>query len=350
MSETCVVPHLALPTNHDGTANNKTSPSDESIPKSGPKRYRVLDSHIGQGTFGKVEKAMDLLDNSIVAIKKVKVEQKLPAEGGSSVVAMCGIHFTVIREIKVMREIKHDNIISIKDVYVEGDFINLVMPHMTCDLRKLLDKRIRLTESQIKCLFQQIVLGVAALHKYWFIHRDLAPANIFIDNKGICKVADFGLSRTYGSPRGGKKTPKVVTLWYRAPELLYGASMYHNRIDSWAVGCIFAELLSGGKPLFPGMGELDQLARIFEVCGTPDENNWPDAVHLPVFIEFTHCPPKDLRNLYPGVSEVAIDLLKKLLALDPLKRISCAEALASPYFSSLPQASNPSDIPLSLLE
>lgn len=113
-------------------------------------------------------------------------------------------------------------------MYVEGDFINLVMPHMSSDLRKLLEKRVRLTEAQIKCIILQITKGIAELHSHYFMHRDLAPANVFINASGVCMVADFGLSRSFGSPRPSKKTPKVVTLWYRAPELLYGANYYRE--------------------------------------------------------------------------------------------------------------------------
>jgi len=315
----------------------------------GPSRYLQLDAHIGQGTYGKVEKARDLLDQEVIAIKKVKVEQAVLGIGSDKAVAQYGIHFTVLREIKVMRELTHPNIMTIKDVFVDGDFINLVMPYMVTDLRKLLEKRIRLNEAQVKCITLQIVKGIVELHNHWFIHRDLAPANVFISSDGVCKIGDFGLARQFASPRPVNKTPKVVTLWYRAPELIYGAQQYHDRVDVWSIGCIFAELLQGGKPLFPGNGEIDQIGKIFEVCGTPSEINWPGARQLPLFFEFTHNECRNLKDIFPSVPEQAIDLLQKLLALDPLNRISAQEALDHPYFKSLPAPCNPSELPLQFL-
>lgn len=320
--------------------------------------YEQLDAHIGQGTYGKVEKARDKRDGQIVAIKKVKVESLLSAEdeqsmlsqGKTTPVANVGIHFTVLREIKVMRELNHPNVISIRDVYVDGDFVNLVMPHMVSDLRKFLDRRVRLTEAQVKCILRQILLGLTELHANWILHRDLAPANIFIGSDGICKLADFGLARGFGSPRPSKKTPRVVTLWYRAPELLFGARFYQDRVDVWSTGCIFGEMLLGGRPLFPGTEEIDQLARIFELMGTPDPQTWPEGSQLPQYIDFTHCEPQEFRAVFPGVSETALDLLRQMLCLNPAKRISAAQALEHPYFSALPLACEPSELPLHALQ
>lgn len=193
-----------------------------------------------------------------VAIKKVKLEINLTqgvslADAGLAM--QHGISHTVYREIKIMRELDHPNLITVRsrsrfrcqqlvDVYVEGDFINLVMPLMESDLHKLLEKRTRLNESQIKCIMIQILEGVAELHRHWFIHRDLSPGNIFINNQGICKVADFGLSRSYGSPRPSKKTFLVVTLWYRAPELLFGSTHY-RKLGNIYIHCQRIKLMCG---------------------------------------------------------------------------------------------------------
>eukprot|EP01068_Selenidium_serpulae_P011701 Selendium_serpulae@DN5708_c1_g1_i1.p1 len=316
---------------------------------SGPSRYTLLDAHIGQGAYGKVEKAQDTLDGEIVAIKKVKVERPEPELSKS--IAEHGVNHTVLREIKVCRELNHENIMTIKDVFVEGDFINLVMPHMAYDLKALMSNTPLLNSAQQKCLLHQILRGLDALHSSWYLHRDLAPANVFISSNGVCKVGDFGLARQFAAPNCGALTPKVVTLWYRAPELLFGAAHYHDRVDMWSVGCIFAEILANGrtqKVIFPGSDEIDQLGRIFKVLGTPDAKNgdpWPNVKELPLFLEFSHCRPMDLNAMFPGVTADALDLLKKLLVLDPLQRLTAPQALSHPYFTTPPLACPPSDLP-----
>eukprot|EP01057_Protomagalhaensia_wolfi_P003801 Protomagalhaensia_wolfi_Nauph_80__3800@NODE_384_length_2633_cov_84_411719_g290_i0_p1_GENE_NODE_384_length_2633_cov_84_411719_g290_i0NODE_384_length_2633_cov_84_411719_g290_i0_p1_ORF_typecomplete_len322_score48_33Pkinase/PF00069_25/4_6e70Pkinase_Tyr/PF07714_17/3_4e44Kinaselike/PF14531_6/1_1e16Pkinase_fungal/PF17667_1/2_3e09Kdo/PF06293_14/3_5e09RIO1/PF01163_22/8_7e05WaaY/PF06176_11/0_00028APH/PF01636_23/0_00056Haspin_kinase/PF12330_8/0_037Seadorna_VP7/PF07387_11/0_037Pox_serthr_kin/PF05445_11/0_09 len=314
----------------------------EAVPESGPRRYKQIDSHIGQGAYGKVEKALDLRTGEYVAIKKVRVEAAAYDDNSlkdAGYVIMNGINHTVWREIKVMQEVNHPNVITLYDVFVDGDFINLVMPLMESDLHKLLEKRIRLNDSQLKCIMKQVLEGVAELHRNWFLHRDLSPGNIFINDQGVCKVADFGLVRTFGSPRPTKKTSMVVTLWYRSPELLYGSNYYQDKVDVWSIGCVMAEFLLGGKPLFPGTSEVDQLAKIFAVCGSPSVLDksapdyeqklstalWPDAKELPLFFEFTHREPQPWASIMPMVSATALDLLEKMLQLDPNKRITCEE-------------------------
>eukprot|EP00914_Ancora_sagittata_P023050 GHVO01045725.1.p1 GENE.GHVO01045725.1~~GHVO01045725.1.p1 ORF type:complete len:250 (+),score=33.11 GHVO01045725.1:275-1024(+) len=248
-----------------------------------------------------------------------------------------------------MKELDHPNIISLKAAYVEGDFVNLVMPHMVSDLRRVMEKRVRLTEAQVKCITLQICEGLNAMHSFYIMHRDLSPANVFINSKGVCKVADFGLSRCYGSPRPSRKTPKVVTLWYRAPELLYGAHFYQDKVDMWSLGCILGELMRGGQPLFPGTGEIDELARIFAVVGTPTEDQWKGAQLLPWYFEFSHAPPQDFRTVFPSASDSAIDLLQLLLTLDPMKRISSKDALNHEYFHTMPLPCLPEELPLHFL-
>ncbi|KAK6589880.1 cyclin-dependent kinase-related kinase [Cryptosporidium xiaoi] len=309
-------------------------------------RYEQLEAHIGQGTYGKVEKALDKSDNSVVAIKKVRLCE-LPSNLAESrqKVGQCGIHFTVLRELKIMSEITHPNIMGMRDVYVQGDFINIVMDYMESDLRKVFESRIRFSESHIKCILKQIISGVNELHKWFIIHRDLAPANIFINSSGIAKIGDFGLSRSYGQPRR-EYTPEVVTLWYRCPELLFGSTKYTHAVDMWSIGCIFAELLSGGRAIFPGEDELKQLGRIFELLGTPNKSTWPQAKELPLFCEFTPRQPLDFKQVFPNTSEIALDLMRSLLKLNPLERISAKEALEHEYFKSYPLPCSPSELPV----
>eukprot|EP00917_Polyrhabdina_sp_WS-2016_P024800 GHVP01053567.1.p1 GENE.GHVP01053567.1~~GHVP01053567.1.p1 ORF type:complete len:297 (+),score=49.91 GHVP01053567.1:352-1242(+) len=284
----------------------------------------------------------------VVAIKKVKVAKSSDSEAPSlnAMVSQVGINFTVLREIKVMREIlDHPNVINLKAVFVKDDFINLVMPHMQSDLRQAIEKRTRFNESQIKCVLKQICEGIKAMHQHFILHRDLAPANVFIGLGGILKVADFGLSRTFGSPRPSKKTPKVVTLWYRSPELLFGAIYYQTKIDIWSIGCIFAELLNFGKPLFPGTGEIDQLGKIFEILGTPSDTNYPDAKYLPGYFEYSFREPTPLKEVMVNASPSAVDILSKMLHLDPNERPDIEEILAHRYFSEPPSPCDPSQLP-----
>eukprot|EP00922_Rhytidocystis_sp_ex-Travisia-forbesii_P052747 GHVS01078251.1.p1 GENE.GHVS01078251.1~~GHVS01078251.1.p1 ORF type:complete len:339 (+),score=30.41 GHVS01078251.1:185-1201(+) len=331
----------------------------------GAERYEQLDSHIGQGTYGKVEKARDKTTGRVVAIKKVKVEVASDEENkkGRQSIGSLGIHFTTIREIKVMREIQHPNIMGLLDVFVEGDFMNLVMDHMESDLKKVLDSKVRLSESHVKCIMLQILSGLKELHGWWFVHRDLSPANVFVNSDGICKVADFGLTRMFGwymkearFQHEGKRvewsermTDKVVTLWYRPPELMFGATKYGSAIDIWSAGCIFAELLNGGKALFPGTGEIDQLGKIFHVRGTPSDTNWKEARDLPLYCEFTKGDPQDLATLVPGCAKAGVSLLDDMLALDPNKRINAEQGLKHSYFNAVPLPCTPSELPLNYL-
>lgn len=317
---------------------------------SAPERYEQINAHIGQGTYGKVEKARDKETDTVVAIKKVKICE-VPSDLAESrqKVGQCGIHFTVLREIKIMNEINHPNIMGLRDVFVQGDFINLVMDYMESDLRKVFENRIRFSESHIKCLLKQIILGISELHNWFIIHRDLAPANIFINSNGIAKVGDFGLARSYGQPRR-EYTPEVVTLWYRCPELLFGATKYTHAVDMWSIGCIFAELLTGGRALFPGEDEIRQLGRIFELLGTPSDDTWPQAKNLPLYCEFNPRPPLDFKEIFPNASEMAIDLIQSLLRLNPLERISASQALDHVYFKCYPLPCDPSELPFVYLK
>ncbi|PFH35696.1 putative cell-cycle-associated protein kinase CDK [Besnoitia besnoiti] len=398
--------------------------------ESGKARYKQCDAFLGEGTYGRVEKAQDLLTNQIVAIKKVKANaaanvfssQSKDAAGGVTAdkaraallrqnVGSVGLHFTTIRELKVMREIEEENVMGVVDVFVEQDFICLVMELMHGDLKKLIDSKIRLSIQHVKCIMTQLLKGLHALHRRYIVHRDLAPANVFINDQGVCKVADFGLSRCFGCPivsacvppsvtppasspaepskeaeqgvqgsneggtRGEKAqasekagaapvavsrkelmTAKVVTLWYRPPELLYGADRYGDAVDMWSVGCIMAELLTG-SPLFPGTNEIDQLSRIFSLRGTPDTASgadersglWSAASALPSFFPFTHTDAKPLKTVFPFCCNDSLDLLDRLLQLDPSRRISAADALSHQWFQQNPKPCAPKDLPVHLL-
>lgn len=185
--------------------------------------------------------------------------------------------------------------------------------------------------------------GLAVCHKKWVLHRDMKPNNLLIAADGQLKLGDFGLARLFGSP-DRKFTHQVFAVWYRAPELLFGAKQYGPAVDIWATGCIFAELLLR-KPFLPGGSDLDQIGKIFAAFGTPRQSQWPDVASLPDFVEFQFVPAPPLRTLFPMASEDALDLLSKMFTLDPKNRITAQQALEHRYFSSVPAPTRPDLLP-----
>ena len=148
-------------------------------------------------------------------------------------------------------------------------FHTTVMDFVEHDLKALMEtmrkKKQVFLPGEIKCLMIQLLRAINHLHDNWILHRDLKSSNLLLSHNGILKVGDFGLAREYGSPLQAY-TAVVVTLWYRAPELLLGIKEYSTAIDVWSIGCIFGELLLM-NPLFPGESEVDELNRIFKLLG-----------------------------------------------------------------------------------
>lgn len=164
-----------------------------------------------------------------------------------------------------------------------------------------------------------------------------------MNNRGTIKVADFGLARRYGDPVGvGGLTQLVVTLWYRAPEILLGATTYSTAVDMWSVGCIFAELLLK-EPLFQAKGELELISMIFKLLGPPTSTTWPEYSTLPLAktVNLPAPHPPQLRQKFPYITAAGLDLLSQLLTYDPEQRISAEEALKHPYFSESPYPKHP---------
>ncbi|KAJ2629938.1 hypothetical protein H4R22_003020, partial [Coemansia sp. RSA 1290] len=298
---------------------------------------------IEEGTYGIVYRARDLATREIVALKHLKLDQEKN-----------GFPVTSLREIHTLMVAKHPNIINVREIVV-GKSLNsiyMVMDFMEHDLRTLMEQmREPFRPSEVKSLMWQLCSAVEHLHDNWIVHRDLKTTNLLMASGGGLRVADFGLARKYSSPLG-HMTGLVVTLWYRAPELLMGEKEYSTAVDMWSVGCIFAELFVG-QPLLQGRGEIDQINRIFAACGVPTETSWPGFLQLPNAKMFKFSTHKDLskrldRRLraFEGMTDSAFDLLLKMLTLDPSQRITATEALSHPYFSEHPPPKDPSIVPV----
>ncbi|KAL3990947.1 Cyclin-dependent kinase 7 [Acanthocheilonema viteae] len=299
-------------------------------------RYEKI-KHLGEGQFANVYKAKDTETNEFVAIKKIKL--------GSRHEAMDGVNRTALREIKLLQELHHDNIIGLLDIIGHKTNIQLVFDFMETDLEHLVkDKAIILMPEHIKNMVLQMLLGLEYLHLHWVIHRDLKPNNLLINLQGRIKIADFGLARFFGSPNR-QYTFQVVTRWYRAPELLYASRSYSSSIDIWSVGCIIAELLLR-VPVFPGESDIDQLVKIYSVLGTPTEEDWPGMKDLPDYIAIKPMPPIPLKSVFTAAGDDLIELIYQCLRFDPNKRWNATEALRSYYFQSLPYACDDCDLPL----
>jgi serine/threonine protein kinase len=283
---------------------------------------------IGKGTYGTVYRAKDEDGNEIYALKKIKLQ------GDDE-----GIPSTAIREICLLKELNHINIEKLKDVIHASKKITLVFEYIDRDLKKIIDATMGegLELKLIKSYLYQLLKGMAYIHKYKILHRDLKPQNLLISNDNILKIADFGLARGYGIPVKNY-THEVVTLWYRPPDVLLGNKTYGTTVDMWSIGCIFAEMASG-KPLFTGNSEVDQLKKIFEIMGTPTDNYASSLKELPEWgvgdNNFEEKKPQNFKELIPNLDNEGIDLLQKFLQLEPDKRISCEEALKHPFFDDI---------------
>jgi len=290
---------------------------------------------IDEGTYGVVYRAKNKKTGEIVALKKIKMEKERD-----------GFPMTSLREINVLLSFHHPSVVDVKEVVVGSnlDSIFMVMEYMEHDLKGLMETMKQpFSQSEVKCLMLQLFEGVKYLHDNWVLHRDLKTSNLLLNNCGELKICDFGLARQYGSPLK-PYTQMVVTLWYRAPELLLGAKQYSTAIDMWSLGCIMAELLAK-EPLFNGKSEIDQLDKIFRALGTPNEKIWPDFVNLQgVKCNFVKQPYNKLRDKFPPtsfsgrptLSESGFDLLNRLLTYDPNKRITAEEALRHEWFKEVP--------------
>ncbi|KAI8619486.1 kinase-like domain-containing protein [Chytriomyces sp. MP71] len=276
---------------------------------------------IGEGTYGVVYKARDRASGTIVALKKIRLETEDE-----------GVPSTAIREISLLKELRHPNIVRLLDIVHNDAKLYLIFEFLDLDLKKYMDSIKTLSPSLIRSYMLQLVSGMYYCHAHRILHRDLKPQNLLIDQSGVLKLADFGLARAVGIPLR-TYTHEVVTLWYRSPEILLGSRHYSTAVDMWSIGCIFAEL-SLKHPLFPGDSEIDEIFRIFRVLGTPNEDMWPGISALPDYKpSFPQWNEKPLSEVVPGLDTDGLDLLAQLLAYDPAARISAKRALLHPYLT-----------------
>ena len=289
---------------------------------------------LGKGTYGTVYKARKKGCDKFFAIKKIKNE--LDNEG---------IPSTALREIAILKKMKNPNVVNVEGIAFNKKHIELCLEYCKYDLKKLIDSKKHDSSFYnvkfVKNMMYQLLKGVEHLHSHKILHRDLKPQNILVDDNGwILKLADFGLSRVYSIPIR-PYTKEVLTLWYRAPEMMLGINNYAIGLDIWSIGCIFVELYLG-KPFVMGDSEIDQLFKLFQIYGTFNELTLPGYKNFPYFDQdFPFWKGIGLKNYLKQrshiipIDDTAFNLMEKMLAIDPCKRITCKEALNHPYFNGV---------------
>uniref|UniRef100_M8BI98 [RNA-polymerase]-subunit kinase n=1 Tax=Aegilops tauschii TaxID=37682 RepID=M8BI98_AEGTA len=306
---------------------------------------------IGQGTYSNVYMARDLQSGKIVALKRVRFVNMDPES----------VRF-MAREIHILRRLDHPNVIKLEGIVTSrlSHSLYLVFEYMEHDLAGLAaTPGLRFTEPQVKCFMRQILAGLHHCHGRGVLHRDIKGSNLLIDDNGVLKIADFGLATFFDPAKTQHLTSRVVTLWYRPPELLLGATEYGVAVDLWSTGCILAELLAG-KPIMPGQTEwcsmkldltcvsaqIEQLHKIFKLCGSPSEEYWAKA-KLPDVTLFKPQRPYRRRTAetFRDFPPTALDLVDTLLAIEPSDRGTAASALESQFFRTKPLACDPSSLP-----
>ncbi|EHA28499.1 hypothetical protein ASPNIDRAFT_189018 [Aspergillus niger ATCC 1015] len=285
------------------------------------------ESVIGAGTYGKVFKAIHVYTQKKVALKKIRMEGEKD-----------GFPVTAVREIKLLQHLRNNNVVSLLEVMVERNECFMVFEYLSHDLTGLINHpTFTLTAAHKKDLAKQMFEGLNYLHHRGVMHRDIKAANILISNRGQLKFADFGLARFFSKSRQLDYTNRVITIWYRPPELLLGETRYGPAVDVWSAACVYVEMFTK-KAVFPGEGgEISQLEKLYNSLGTPTRQEWPDIVEMPWFelMRPTERRKRIFEEVYREVlSPAALDLVSQIFRYDPTKRPSTEEILSHPYFVS----------------
>jgi len=287
-------------------------------------RFQIVEK-LGEGTYGKVYKAVSKETGYPFALKKIRIRYEEE-----------GVPGTAIREVSLLKECNHPNVIRLHEVFSNPSALYLVFEFLDMDLRVYIKRFGAYTDSLLlKNAACQCFRGVEYCHSHRVLHRDLKPQNVLVDvDKHTLKLADFGLARAFSVPLRAY-THEVVTLWYRAPEILLGQSKYANPIDIWSLGCIMAEMATS-QALFPGDSEIDTIFKMFRILGTPTEEVWPGVSQLRDFKqEFPKWPDthfSDLRTKGPGLGDSGMDVVQLCLRFNPVERPSARRLLQHPFF------------------
>ncbi|KAK8163850.1 kinase-like domain-containing protein [Phyllosticta citrichinensis] len=285
------------------------------------------ESVVGSGTYGKVFKAIHVYTNDQVALKKIRMEGERD-----------GFPVTAIREIKLLQSLNHDNIVKLQEVMVERNDCFMVFEYLSHDLTGLLNHpHFKLEAYHKKDLAKQLFEGLDYLHKRGVLHRDIKAANILVSNTGQLKLADFGLARFYAKRKKLDYTNRVITIWYRPPELLLGETQYGPAVDIWSAACVLVEIFTK-HAIFPGDGgEINQLDKIYNILGTPTRADWPGIVDMQWFelLRPTERKPSTFEEKYKDrVTPFAFELLAAMFQYNPDARPTATDVLEHPYFTT----------------
>ena len=285
------------------------------------------ESVVGSGTYGKVFKAVHVYTNNLVALKKIRMDCEKD-----------GYPVTAVREIKLLQSLKHDNVVGLLEVMVEKNDCFMVFEYLSHDLTGLLNHpTFKLEHAHKKHLAKQLFEGLDYLHRRGVLHRDIKAANILVSNNGQLKLADFGLARFFAKRRQLDYTNRVITIWYRPPELLLGETQYGPAVDIWSAACVMIEIFTK-HAIFPGDGgEINQLDKVYNILGTPTKSEWPGLVDMPWF-ELLR-PTERRTNIFAEkyrerLTPAAFELLQAMFLYDPAKRPTAGDVLEHPYFTT----------------